>query len=114
MSKFHPIQLDKLEAVAVAATSGPWSEDGGNIFDDPTEQELDEYVNALLDGTSPDCGDANQPLRPNPFVATTTQDSVNFAANADFIATFNPHTCLRLIAWIRELERREYRKAEPT
>lgn len=85
--KFHPVQLARLERIAKAATPGPWVEDDGNIFVQPTED-------AYLD------------------VAKAPQDVKNFEANAAFIAAFNPQTCLRLIAWIRSLERKEYRSGE--
>lgn len=114
--KYHPVQLDKLEAVARSARPGPWVEDDCNVFSQPIQQQMYAYLDELMAGTHPDCATQethdDQPGRPDPFICTTEQRDQQAWADAKFIAAFNPETCLRLIAWVRSLERNEYRAVD--
>lgn len=78
----EPLDLAKLEEVALAATPGPWEATGGNVtnwHDHTYEMEWMSNGQGCIDGTN-----------------------ANYRADAIHIATFDPPTVLRLIAELKE------------
>lgn len=92
---------DDLRALAKAATPGPWSEDDGNIFSVPLSKQREEVIMRIVRGEDiphPD-EDRHHPLG---FLATTTQDTDNFPANAAFIAAASPSVIIGLLDEIED------------
>lgn len=90
-------ELSTLEALAKAATPGPWKSERNPNF------SRTEYTTQVFDASGKDvCTVARCPVKKEEWDWGKTISLR--AENAAFIAAANPDTVLRLIAGIRELE----------
>lgn len=90
------VTLNHLEAVARAATPGPWSCDDGNVFSKPiADAEYAKRAARRLAGLK------NEPRNGNPAFITGGQGNDNFDADSEFIAALNPERALQLIEVVR-------------
>ena len=94
-------QLAEWEALATAATEGPWVEDDGNVFSEPLSNERISVIQRRLNGEDvahPDT-DRDNPLG---WICSTEQGQPNFIADGDFICV--SRTAIpELIAEVRRL-----------
>jgi hypothetical protein len=72
------MDLDKILALANAATKGPWGEDDGHIFSVPMNDAFFAWC------ASPASGKEHRPK--DAEVALCSQSGENFEANSEFIA----------------------------
>ena len=87
----------KLRATAEKATGGEWVEDDGNIFDKAKSDAVMPYIEKLMAGEIDQDDPDNQPSRPKPLICTTTQETVNFENNAEYLELCSPANILRIL-----------------
>ena len=105
-----PSELSRLEALAKAATAGPWSiescgekGDGANMIGvayGPNDQDCKKPLEGWLEPFD-DAGNEIEYYR-DELVAVCDHTNRNCGADAAFIAAANPSTVLRLIAMARK------------
>jgi hypothetical protein len=95
----NPVDIDQLEALAKAATPGPWSHDDGNVFSFPLGQARHDAIRLKYSTTPP--GDV--PIPEETGFIFGGQENDNFDANAMFACAASPDRMLAIIAELRTL-----------
>lgn len=90
MHRGGPLDLDELEALAIAATPGPWR----SFIEGRDHTSGDDFIQTAGDG---------EDLYPR-VVAGPSDWNANWRADQDFIAAASPVTVLDLIARLRSTE----------